>query len=311
MGWYRATWTTLALGVSLILSGCASLPDSWREPLGMDSSGVDRKLDVADHPLEGDILGHNLGAGMARARQAEQQKDEKLAREIYERLIIQFKDAAAPRHALAVLADKQRRHREALHLYTEAARLDPRNPELLTDLGYCFFLQGQPEKAESALLKALQLKPRMSRAHNNIGLVYGHQGRLVEALDHFREAGSEADAQYNMAFIFATRNEVAKAKACFELALVADPTYEKARKALRSFQSADQINGIRPGELLAAEGNFVRFQEGAAGGQVSSVTPASHDKPASPHFTAVRNATRALHDQAEAESSRMLEVIAQ
>jgi hypothetical protein len=77
--------------------------------------------------------------------------------------------------------------------------------------------------------------------------VYGHQGRTEEALETFRRAGSEADAQYNMAFVLASKNDIEGAKARFHMALRADSSYAPARKALRSFEKSESDP-----ELLAA-----------------------------------------------------------
>ena len=72
---------------------------------------------------------------------------------------------------------------------------EPRNAEALADLGYCYYLQGQLTKAESALSKAVKLESSNPRFHNNLGLVVGNQGRFDEALAHFQAAGTEADSE--------------------------------------------------------------------------------------------------------------------
>src|SRR4029453_1209563 len=97
-------------------------------------------------------------------------------------------------------------------------------------------LQGQLAKAESALGKAAKFEPGNNRYWNNLGLVLGHQGRYEQALDCFRKSGSEADAQYNLAFIYATQERVDEAKRSFQKALAIDPTHRRAREALTSFE---------------------------------------------------------------------------
>ena len=134
-----------------------------------------------------------------------------------------------------MLADRQHRFAQAQPLYEQALRFAPDDAEILSDLGYSFYLSGQLDKAESALLKAVARAPAEPRHRNNLGLVYGHQRRLPEALECFRKAGSEADAQYNLAFVLASQGEAEKAEECFHLALAADSSYSPARRALANF----------------------------------------------------------------------------
>lgn len=177
---------------------------------------------------------------MSRGRNLEKSGKYSEAREVYQRLIVDYPERYEGYHRLAVVADRQKRYREAQSLYEEALRLERNNAELFNDLGYCFFLQGQMDKAERSLLKAVAMAPSNSRYRNNLGMVYGHQGREEEALEQFRRAGSEADAHYNLAFVRAAKSDFEGAKACFHRALAADPTYEPARRALASFRKAEE-----------------------------------------------------------------------
>src|SRR5690606_32125088 len=141
----------------------------------------------------------------------------------------------------AVVADKQRRYREAQALYSEAIRLHGPDAELFNNLGYSFYLQGNLRKAEAAMLKAVALQPANPRFRNNLGMVYGHQGRHDLAMEQFRRAGSDADAYYNLAFVLASQDNVEGAKECFRRALAVDPAHERAGRALAAFQRSEQI----------------------------------------------------------------------
>lgn len=182
----------------------------------------------------------NFAEEMSRARGLEKSGKYEDARKVYQRLIVDFPDRYEGYHRLAVVADRQKRFREAQSLYEEAIRLERGNPELFNDLGYCFFLQGQLDKAERSLLKAVTMAPSNRKFRNNLGMVYGHQGRYEEAMEHFRRAGSEADAHYNLAFVKAAKNDFDGARECFHRALAADPTFEPARRALASFRKAEE-----------------------------------------------------------------------
>ena len=138
------------------------------------------------------------------------------------------------------VCDRQKRFAEAQENYQRAIRLaEDREPDLFNDLGYSFFLQGKLDKAESAIRKAVALRPTEPKYHNNLGLIYGHQRRFEDAWNEFRLAGGEADACYNLAFIKASLNDFAGAKACFRRALAIDPSHDQARRALRAFELAE------------------------------------------------------------------------
>lgn len=133
------------------------------------------------------------------ARTLERQGQWPQAISAYERLIQQQPDHARAIHRLAVLHDRAGDATRSLDLYRAAARLNPRDPELLCDLGYSRYLQGDYALAERSLQLALQLNPSLTRAHNNLALVWARRGDDQRALAAFRQAGfSEEQAAANL-----------------------------------------------------------------------------------------------------------------
>jgi Flp pilus assembly protein TadD len=275
----RALCLTLAL--LFVTSGCASLP--WK-------SASQRPL--ADDPLlSKDAARPDPGAAVAKGFNLEQTGQLEKARETYEKVLRDHPDQAQPLHRLAVVADKQHRHSEAQALYMRAIQLEPRNAELFNDLGYSFYLAGQFSKAESALAKATTLDPQSPRYRNNLGMVIGMQGRIAEAYEQFAQAGSLADAHYNVAFVYSCQNNPDQAKRCFERALASDPTHEKARKALDSFRQYEEGGSLEFTEQFTADGRpWVFYKETPDGQpdieamaeqgithQVDSALPAAHN----------------------------------
>jgi Flp pilus assembly protein TadD len=228
----------------------------------------------------------------------ERSGDWKRAREVYEEIRKKQPDNLEAVHRLGVVADAQRRHAEAEQLFLFALQKQPRNAALLADLGYCYYLQGQLAKAESALTKAAKLEPANQRTWNNLGLVVGHQGRHEEALDCFRKSGSDADAQYNLAFIYAAQDRVGEAKRSFQMALATDPTHRRAREALSSFEEYEKLpTDLRDVDDLATDGvRYVPFVEGAS-------PTAGDGSVASTSFTASR-AAQALHNESRGMLNR-------
>jgi Flp pilus assembly protein TadD len=243
-------------------TGCSALtggPRSWSQAL----SALAKRPDP-------------FATQMAEGRKAEDAGKLPEARVIYERLTRDFPERYEPHHRLAIVLDRQKRHREAQPHYAEAQRRAPeRAAEIFNDLGYSFYLQGQLNKAESALAKAVRLEPANARFHNNLGLVLGQQGRLPEALEQFRQAGSEADAQYNLAFIYASRGDNEGAKRCFRTALLVDPAYDKARKTLEAFERFDRDpeGAMATGEIFQDGIRYVPYIESAAPPAAAPIAP--------------------------------------
>ena len=270
----------LGLAVTLLAAlGCANGPGpggvgSFPNPPDAQLAGVGSQVPAPRTESFAELMG--------KGRNYETSGKLDKAREIYESLIVAYSDRAEAYHRLAVVADRQRRYREAQGLYSEALRLEPNNPQLFNDLGYCFFLQGQLGKAESALIKAVAMEPSNERYHNNLGLVYGHQGDYERALEEFRKAGSEADAQYSLAFIFASQDNVEAAKERFHLALLSDPTHEKSREALRGFERYEELpEDAREDLEVVRDGvRYVPYIENAeSDGGVQPATATSVDSP--------------------------------
>ena len=220
----------------------------------------------------------NYALEFAKARNLESTGELDKAREIYTRLRQQDPRDAQVLHRLGVVADKQRRHSEAQRYYTEAIRSKPRDPELFNDLGYCFYLQNQLAKSESALRKALQLNPESARSRINLGMALGHQGRIEEAFQEFSQAGSKADAYYNLASVYAFQSNFDEAKNCFRRALIADPNHRLAKQSLHNFQRYEASEQQGETALAEKERGYVPFVENGESAPASSnVAPASFE----------------------------------
>jgi Tfp pilus assembly protein PilF len=221
---------------------------------------------------------------MGRAVLLEKSRKYDQARVIYEGLTQSNPERYEAFHRLGVVADREKRLREAERMYSQAVRLEKNDPELFNDYGYCLFLQGKLDHAELTLLKAVGLEPRNQRFRNNLGMVYGHQRRYQEAMEQFRIAGTDADAFYNLAFVLAAQDQIDKAKNCFHMSLRADPSYKKAQQALQSFEEFEaDPEGRFDSAPLADNGlPWVPYVEGSESGEAepNAVQQASHVAPA-------------------------------
>lgn len=305
--------TILALATSL--SGCSQLPErpGWTRwsaetnSLGLPSpdatiAGSTERASAKSArkqapPSDG------VTAAIARGKSLEASGKSDKAGKIYEEAFRQNPESPEAAHALGVWLDKQGRHADAEHCFLIALQKQPRNSELLSDLGYCYLLEGRLDNAEAALVKATTLDPKNSRYRNNLGLVIGHQRRYDDAFVEFAKAGNEADAYYNMAYVFAAQDLPDEAKGCFQEALAVNPNYQPAKEALASFEEFDRLT---PGQQQAAPAlakgsvRYVPYIEGGLSSsgtgdvkQASATTPAS-TMPANRH---AGRATRNLQAQ--------------
>ncbi|MGH9363514.1 MAG: tetratricopeptide repeat protein, partial [Thermoanaerobaculia bacterium] len=77
---------------------------------------------------------------------------------------------------------------EAVKLYREGLRMDPRHPEVLSRIGFMLSQSGRSsmDEALEAYREALRWDPQIENVHTRIGLILVHQGRHAEAVEEFR-----------------------------------------------------------------------------------------------------------------------------
>ncbi len=78
--------------------------------------------------------------------------------------------------------------RQALSFFKRALALNPRSPQLESNIGEAHRRLGESELAKSAFQGALKQKPHFAPALNGLGMLYRHQGELEAALSSFRKA---------------------------------------------------------------------------------------------------------------------------
>lgn len=127
------------------------------------------------------------------------------AKKSYENILNVDATHADAHHRLAVIADIQQDYATAEDHYQAALRTKPKDPELLSDLGYSNFKRQRLQDSERYYLSALELDPSHRRTLNNLGLLYSQQNRFDDALAVFRKAGTEEEAQRNVALLFPDR----------------------------------------------------------------------------------------------------------
>ena len=130
---------------------------------------------------------------------------------------------ATPRVQLGNLYFDAERYDEAIKWYDEAVRLSPKDVNVSTDLGVCYYYSNQPDKALEQFERSLTINSKHPKTLLNIGIVkaFGKQDL---------QGASEAWQQV--------------------LKIAPDsPEAQAAKRALDSLQSAHPaIGGTKPGE---------------------------------------------------------------
>jgi Flp pilus assembly protein TadD len=126
-------------------------------------------------------------------------------------------------------------------------QLDPNNAQIVCDYGYYCYLRQDLREAQRHFEHALQLDPKLKRAHNNLGLVYARTGRPDHALQQFTMAGlNPGDARANLGFVYLTEKRFPQAKAELQLAAASNPGSTKAQGILARFDRIQASANAEP-----------------------------------------------------------------
>lgn len=215
------TMTWRSLGMALML-GAATVASTGCTTLNM------RPLPIASKNPDADPI----AAKVAFARLCERHGQSEQARQTYQSLLKQDPRMQVPLHRLAVMAAKQGKFDEADMYFEKALSTGAPNAELLSDHGYCLYLEDRLDEAEKALRDATTLDPRYKAAKVNLGLVLGQQERFNDSYAAFKDAIGESQALANMAYVQAQRNDFDQAEALYSRALSNDPEMRSAALAL-------------------------------------------------------------------------------
>ena len=209
-----------------------------------------------------------LDRQLALARLSERHGQLDQAGKIYSTILSNEPNHLTAHHRLGVVQTKQGQLESATAHFEAAAQLQPPSAELLSDMGYAYYLSGNLPQAESLLSQAIQRDPKNKAACNNLALVLGEQGKLDQSLALFRRAGDEATAHANLGYLQSQMGMLKEAEASFHRALDYDPDLKPAAQALL------QVAAHRK----AIEAHIARSKAESAGAvvaqQVQAIPPA-------------------------------------
>ena len=252
MGW-RPLGMVLFVGLcECALPGCGELrwpldngtlwhePSAAVAPLPTESDAVARRgpsLANADAEAttkaSGEPQKSSLESQFALGRLCERRGEQEQAERLYRAVLKKAPHDPRPYHRLGAMAVEKREFAQAEEHFRVALSVASPSADLLSDIGYCRYLQQQLKEAESTLNQALKLEPNHVAATNNLALVVGAEGRFDESLALFKRVNSEAKAYANLAYVLAQHGELQRSKEIYLRALTLD---EKMRSGAALLQ---------------------------------------------------------------------------
>lgn len=106
---------------------------------------------------------------------------------------------------LARIGDQTQQFEEAEGHYLAALSSNPGDPNLLSDMGYSYLLQGEYTYANTYLRRALSMRPDHVMARRNLAALAAYQGDYQTALAWLRQVGSEQQAQTTLRELITNR----------------------------------------------------------------------------------------------------------
>lgn len=129
-----------------------------------------------------------LGNDFARAVELHQSGKLLEAMEIYQRILVANPYDEGANHLLGVACSQMGQFDLAIHLISEAIRINDRIPDYHVNLGNALFSARRLPEAEQSYRRALALTPDIPEALFGLANTLAHTGRLDEALDNHGRA---------------------------------------------------------------------------------------------------------------------------
>ena len=116
-------------------------------------------------------------------------------------------------NSLAELQMRQGHVKSAIETLNNAFDINPDDPLLLNNMGVCWIICKDYEKALEMFSKAAGIKPENTRYRMNMALALGLMGRYDESLSLFRQVLPEDQANHNLSVLKNVDNNLSPASA--------------------------------------------------------------------------------------------------
>jgi tetratricopeptide (TPR) repeat protein len=127
---------------------------------------------------------------------------------VLKRVINDYPKLLPPYNSLAELQMRQRRISAAIETLQAGLRIDSGDPVLLNNLGMCWIVRGDYEKALKMFRTAAGLMPENARYRANMAVALGLMGRDEESLSLLRQVLPKGQAEHNLNVLREARNNL-------------------------------------------------------------------------------------------------------
>jgi len=117
---------------------------------------------------------------------------------VLKRVIQEYPEFLPAYNSLAELQMRQHRTDEAIGTISRGLRIRPGDPVLLNNLGICWIVNKDYEKALEMFTRAADAMPRNARYRANMGMALGLMGHFDESLSLFQQVLPEEQARHNV-----------------------------------------------------------------------------------------------------------------
>ncbi|PQO42147.1 tetratricopeptide repeat protein [Blastopirellula marina] len=228
------------------------------------------------------------------ARLAERHGNHASAKKIYRHVLNQEPENRVALHRMGVVAGKEGQYVEAVGYLKQAAAVSEPSAEILSDLGYVYYLQDNQALAQQYLEQSLAADPDYAAARTNLAIVYAENGDYDRALQNFRAISDEAEALSNLAYIQSQRGDIELAEKHYSRALDIDKNLRPAAEALvqiaqlkgdiqtRPNVSPESLSPMQPPEMVAEVQETPAFQSAIPTAQQFVLSDMPAPKPVQP-----------------------------
>ncbi len=149
-------------------------------------------------------------------------------------------DVARYHQRWGVVLTRLGRRDEGVTELERARQMDPKNTNILNDLGYAHLQSGESAKAVTLFKKTLEIDSQNKRANNNLALALGYEGDLKESFRTFQNTMPEAEALTNLGYVATQNGNTGLAVKAYSRALTLEPDKKSAAEALTQLALLDQ-----------------------------------------------------------------------
>ena len=151
--------------------------------------------------------------------------------------LLDKKSPAKSYNVLGVIEDMYRNFDLARAYYNLTLKADENSANILSNIGYSYYLTGELRSAERYFKRAINVDPKFKRAWTNLGLIYVRKGQYNRAVKTLKQVMKEFEAYNDLGYFLMLDGRLEEAEYFFQKAIDMSPSYfEKAYSNLEQVQ---------------------------------------------------------------------------